>query len=93
MFGIDLGYVERVFNIFYLGEFYEDRFFDFEGFWRFEKLFVDVEFFWEVGERFKLGVVMGRNRLEMEFVERIIGFRFLKVVMRESGLKFDFEFF
>ncbi|BAD84440.1 predicted hydrolase, HAD superfamily [Thermococcus kodakarensis KOD1] len=89
--GIDPGHVERVFNTFYLGELYEDRLFDFEGLWRLEKPLVDVELLREAGERFKLGVVTGRNRLEMELAERIIGFRFPKVVTRESGLKPDPE--
>lgn len=88
---IDPVYVERVFNTFYLGGLYEDRFFDFEGLWRLEKPLVDVELLREAAERFRLGVVTGRNRLEMELAERIIGFRFPKAVTRESGLKPDPE--
>ncbi|WP_367884511.1 hypothetical protein [Thermococcus sp. JCM 11816] len=89
--GIDPGHVERVFNTFYMGELYEDRLFDFEGLWRLEKPLVDVELLREAGGRgSSWGVVTGgRNRLEMELAERIIGFRFPKVVTRESGLKPD----
>ncbi|MFA4641074.1 HAD family hydrolase [Pyrococcus kukulkanii] len=81
--------IRRVFNTYYLGIIYEDRLFDYPGLWRLEKPLVDVNLLKEASKHFRLGVVTGRDSLEMELAERIIGFRFEHVVTREVVEKPD----
>jgi len=81
--------IEKVFNTFYLGEYYKDRIFEFDGLWKKEKPIVKRELLEKAGERFKLGVVTGRNKLELKLAEELIGFHFESVVTRELYVKPD----
>lgn len=83
------GSIERVFNTFYLGREYPERFFDFPGLWKRETPIVRRKLLEEASERFRIGVVTGRSVLEMELAERIIGFKFENAVTREAYLKPD----
>ena len=86
---VDEEEIVKIFNTFYLGEEYEQRVFDFDGLWKRERRIVDVELLKKVEKKFKIGVITGRNRKEMELSERVIGFRFKRKITREMGLKPD----
>ncbi|WP_456422621.1 HAD family hydrolase [Thermococcus sp.] len=86
-FEIFAGSIERVFNTFYLGEVYAGRLFDFPGLWRREKPLIKPGLLEELSERFKVGVVTGRNELELRLAEKILGFHFENAITREFGLK------
>ncbi|WP_457754700.1 HAD family hydrolase [Thermococcus sp.] len=86
---IDPRTIEKVFNTFYLGEYYKDRLFEFDGLWKKEKLIVKRELLEKANERFKLGVVTGRSALELELAEKILGFHFENAVTRELYVKPD----
>ncbi|NJE08652.1 hydrolase [Thermococcus sp. M39] len=86
---IDPKSIERIFNTFYLGEYYKERAFDFEGLWKKEKPIVKRELLEKANERFKLGVVTGRSALELELAEKILGFHFENAVTRELYVKPD----
>jgi len=86
-FEIHRGSIERVFNTFYLGNAYPGRLFDFPGLWKREKPLISSELLEELGKITKIGVVTGRNELELRLAEKILGFRFEKAVTRELGLK------
>ncbi|AFK23218.1 HAD family hydrolase [Pyrococcus sp. ST04] len=75
--------IERVFNTYYLGTLYSQRLFDFPGLWRVEKSLVDVELLKKLENVAKVGVVTGRDSLEMELAERVIGYKFRNVVTRD----------
>ena len=81
--------IEKVFNTFYLGEYYKDRLFEFDGLWKKEKPIVKRELLEKANERFKLGVVTGRSALELELAEKILGFHFENAVTRELYVKPD----
>ncbi|AIF69195.1 hydrolase [Palaeococcus pacificus DY20341] len=81
--------IERIFNTFYLGEHYKERAFEFDGLWKKEKPIVRKELLEKAGERFKLGVVTGRNKLELKLAEELIGFHFENAVTREFYVKPD----
>lgn len=81
--------IERVFNTFYLGEIYPNSIFKFEGLWRKEKRIVDIELLKKAKETYKLGIVTGRDSLEMKLAEEIIRFKFDKVVTRDMFEKPD----
>jgi len=81
--------IEKVFNTFYLGEYYKDRIFEFDGLWKKEKPIVKRELLEKANERFKLGVVTGRNKLELKLAEELIGFHFENAVTRELYVKPD----
>ncbi|MBO8173797.1 MAG: hydrolase [Thermococcus sp.] len=81
--------IEKVFNTFYLGEYYKDRIFEFDGLWKKEKSIVKRELLEKANERFKLGVVTGRSSLELELAEKILGFHFENAVTRELYVKPD----
>lgn len=86
---IDPKSIERIFNTFYLGEYYKDRIFEFDGLWKKEKPIVKRELLEKANERFKLGVVTGRNKLELKLAEELIGFHFESAVTRELYVKPD----
>ncbi|MCD6373444.1 MAG: hydrolase [Thermococcus sp.] len=86
---LDTVLIERVFNTFYLGDAYEDALFPFPGLWRKEKPMISPKLLEELSERFNVGVVTGRNELEMRLAEKITGFKFKHAVTREHGLKPD----
>jgi len=81
--------IERVFNTFYLGEYYKERPFDFDGLWKKEKPIVKKKLLERASEKFKLGVITGRNRLELKLAEELIGFHFESAVTRELYIKPD----
>ena len=81
--------IERIFNTFYLGEYYKDKAFEFDGLWKKERPIVKKELLEKANERFKLGVITGRSALELELAERILGFHFENAVTRELYLKPD----
>ncbi|AHF79906.1 HAD family hydrolase [Thermococcus paralvinellae] len=81
--------IERIFNTFYLGEYYEDRAFDFDGLWKKEKPIVRRELLEKTKDRFKLGVITGRSALELELAGKILGFHFENAVTRELYVKPD----
>ncbi|HII67880.1 MULTISPECIES: HAD family hydrolase [Thermococcus] len=81
--------IEGIFNTFYLGEYYKERVFDFEGLWKKEKPIVKRELLEKANERFKLGVITGRSALELELAEKILGFHFENAVTRELYVKPD----
>ena len=88
-FGFEIhgGSIERVFNTFYLGEVYPGRLFDFPGLWKREKPLISREPLEKLGRMTKIGVVTGRNELELRLAEKILGFHFEKAITRELGLK------
>lgn len=86
---IDPKSIERIFNTFYLGEYYKEKAFDFDGLWKKEKPIVKRELLEKASERFKLGVVTGRSALELELAEKILGFHFENTVTRELYVKPD----
>ncbi|MBS3816754.1 MAG: hydrolase [Candidatus Thermoplasmatota archaeon] len=79
----------RTFNSFYLGKKYEKNRFDLEGLWRKEKPIVRLELLRRAEEKFKIGVVTGRDRLELDLAEDIIGYEFDEYVTRDTFLKPD----
>jgi len=81
--------IERVFNTFYLGEYYRERPFDFDGLWKRERPIVRKKLLEKAGEKFKLGVITGRSRIELKLAEGPIGFHFENAVTRELYLKPD----
>ncbi|USG99134.1 hydrolase [Thermococcus argininiproducens] len=81
--------IERIFNTFYLGEYYKERAFDFDGLWKKEKPIVKRELLERASEKFKLAVITGRNRLELKLAEELIGFHFESAVTRELYIKPD----
>ncbi len=86
---IDMDAIKRLFNTFYLGEYYEGRAFDFNGLWKKEKPIVKRELLGRAVERFKLGVITGRSMLELKLAEKLIGFHFENAVTRELYVKPD----
>ncbi|NJE25183.1 hydrolase [Thermococcus sp. MV5] len=79
--------IERVFNTFYLGEYYEESAFQFDGLWKKEKPIVESELLKRASEKFKLGVITGRNKLELKLAEELIGFHFENAITRELYVK------
>lgn len=77
----------RYFNTLYLGNQYPERLFDHEGFWKNEKPLVDVELLRSIESAFKIGVVTGRDRMELNLAEKIISYHFQYSVTRDEVLK------
>lgn len=85
----DQNKIIRVFNSYYLGSLYEESLFDYEGLWKEEKRIVDLKLLKDAKNKFKIGVITGRNRLELRLAEDIIGFEFEEYVTRDDYLKPD----
>lgn len=86
---IDRDQLVRYFNTVYLGRYYPDRLFECEGLWKNEKPLVKSELLRQIESRFQIGVVTGRNRLELELAEKIIGYYFKNAITRNEALKPD----
>lgn len=81
--------IERIFNTFYLGEHYKGRAFNFDGLWKRERPIVRRELLEKAKERFKLGVITGRSKLELKLAEELMEFHFENAVTRELYVKPD----
>lgn len=77
----------RIFNTYYLGRLYDEALFKFEGLWKKERPIVDRNLLETAKRKYKLGVITGRNALELELAYRIIGFRFPVAITREMARK------
>jgi phosphoglycolate phosphatase-like HAD superfamily hydrolase len=84
---VDFRKIVRIFNTYYLGRLYDEALFEFEGLWKRERPFVDRNLLETAKGKYKLGVITGRNALELELAYRIIDFRFSKAVTREMARK------
>ncbi len=87
--GIDKSKLIKVFNSFYLGQRYEEGIFNFEGYWKKEKSIVRPKMLKKAEKNFEIGVVTGRNRLELNLAQDIIGYKFDNHITREIFLKPD----
>jgi len=86
---IEMDEIERAFNTFYLGNYYNNPIFEFNGLWKRDKPLVEKEALIEINKKVKVGVITGRNLLELNLAEGILGFKFKKSVTREMYLKPD----
>ncbi|MBS3781151.1 MAG: hydrolase [Candidatus Thermoplasmatota archaeon] len=85
--GVDEDELITVFNTFYLGEKYEERLFDFEGFWREERSIIDLKLLERVDDLFRVGAVTGRDRSELRLAKDILGYEFEEYITRDDYLK------
>ena len=82
--------IERVFNTYYLGELYSHRIFPYPGLWKHERPLLSSAILEDLSRRgFKLGVITGRDRLELRIAEHLLNFRFSHAVTREDYRKPD----
>ena len=81
--------IKRIFNTYYLGDKFENRLFDTKGLYNEEKRIIDLKLLKKAEEFFDIGVVTGRNDLEMRLAEEVIGYEFDHVVTRDHALKPD----
>lgn len=79
----------QVFNSFYLGDRYEKSLFDINGLWNEERSIIELELLERAGSFFRIGVVTGRDRIELRLAEKIIGYEFDRYVTRDDYLKPD----
>jgi len=86
---IDRDQLVRYFNTVYLGHHHPDRLFECEGLWKNEKPLVESGLLQQMELRFRIGVVTGRNRLELKLAEEIIGYHFKNAITRNEALKPD----
>ncbi len=81
--------VKNIFNSYYLGDEYENSLFDSEPAYKREKRIVELNLIKKAGKRFKIGIITGRDRKEMELAEDIIGYKFDNVITRDEFEKPD----
>ncbi|MFO7793192.1 MAG: hypothetical protein R6W73_09505 [Candidatus Saliniplasma sp.] len=81
--------IKRIFNTYYLGDKFENRLFDTKGLYNEEKRIIDLKLLKKAEELFDIGVITGRNDLEMRLAEEVIGHEFDHVVTRDHALKPD----
>ncbi|MFO7992170.1 MAG: hydrolase [Thermoplasmata archaeon] len=81
--------IKRTFNTYYLGNKFENRLFDNKGLYTKEKRIIDLELLIKAEELFDIGVITGRNDIEMSLAEEVIGYEFDHVVTRNDALKPD----
>ncbi len=79
----------KVFNSFYLGNKYDKRLFDFEGFWKEERPIIDIDLLEKADDHFWIGTVTGRDRSELRLAEDILGYEFEEYVTRDDHPKPD----
>lgn len=80
---ISMDEVKARFDNYYMGDGQGD------GLWKDEKKIVDIDLLDEAEEYYRLGVVTGRNRKEMELAEIILGYEFSNKVTSDEYLKPD----
>ncbi len=81
--------IKKIFDTYYLGDFYREKLFDYDGLWKREKRLIDLELLDRAEELFKIGIVTGRSGMEMELAERVIGHEFTMKVTSDQYLKPD----
>ncbi|MFW6064996.1 MAG: HAD family hydrolase, partial [Candidatus Natronoplasma sp.] len=81
--------IKRIFNTYYLGNKFENRLFDTRGLYTKEKRIIDLKLLEKAEELFDIGVVTGRNDLEMRLAEEVIGHEFDHVITRDYAIKPD----
>lgn len=79
--------IVKLFNTLYFGEEYSSE--NSGGLWHFETPLVDTETLIKLDREFSIGVVTGRNRVEMRMAERLLGFGFRSAVTRDMYAKPD----
>lgn len=79
--------IVKFFNTLYFGEDSSSE--NSGGLWRFETPLVDTETLIKLDREFSIGVVTGRNRVEMRMAEKLLGFEFRSMVTREMYAKPD----
>ncbi len=86
---VDQKELKYIFNTFYLGKKYGKKNFDTEGLWKKEKPLVNKELLKRSGEKYRLGVITGRDLVELRLAEDIIGYKFIEYVTRDEYIKPD----
>jgi len=86
---VDRNELIRIFNTFYLGDLYDERSFEFEGLWKKDRVVVDKDLLKRANDRYLLGVITGRNELELRLACELIGFHFEHYVTRDMYMKPD----
>ncbi len=81
--------IRRVFNTFYLGNYYDERLFPFQGLVRNERPLIEKEILQRITRRFKIGVITGRSVMELQMAEHLLNFHFPHAVTRELYSKPD----
>ncbi len=81
--------IKKIFDTYYLGEFYGESSFEYDGLWKREKRIIDLELLHRAEELFKIGIITGRSGMEMELAERVIGREFADKVTSDEYLKPD----
>lgn len=87
--GMKRSTIKDIFNTYYLGNEFDDRLFDTEGLYTREKGIVDTDMLKEAESNFELGVITGRDHLEMKLAEDVMGYRFERKVTRDMAVKPD----
>ncbi|MFW6083182.1 MAG: HAD family hydrolase [Thermoplasmatota archaeon] len=76
--------VKKIFNSYYFAEEYEYHLFDTKAIYKREKRIIDLDLIKKSEERFKIGIITGRDRKEMKLAEDIIGYKFNNVITRDE---------
>ncbi len=77
-----------VFNSFYIGKSSSGAFED-EGLWKREKGNVSQKLLKLIKQKYKTGIITGRDKTEAKLAMKIIGIDFENIITREYGLKPD----
>lgn len=81
--------IEEVFQTYYLGSNKNSLVGDRQGLWVNEEPIVSTDMLQRAQQKYRLGVVTGRNELEYQLATKIIGFDFERVVTRDHAEKPD----